>query len=151
MAPHAQALPDFQQLLDRLKACIGASFDEEVTAVTETVMRLKGFHLLEEAHSLRLNDEVDVTLRVEDAQGRRLTVVVKAKPRLNRQNVLTWVKRMLSARWQKKLRQAGYEGPYLMYVYGIRTDLSVKEAVRETGLGLIKGDGEIIPPAGEIG
>ena len=137
--------------LGGLKASIGASFEEEATAVTETVMRLKGFRLLEEAHSLRLNGEVDVILRVEDPAGRRLTVVAEAKTRLSQRNVFTWAQRMRSPGWQKKLRQAGYEGPYLVYVYGIRADLSVKEAVRETGLGLIKGEGEIIPPAGEIG
>jgi ABC-type transporter Mla subunit MlaD len=146
-----QKVDNLARELGGLKASIGASFEEEATSVTETVMRLKGFRLLEEAHSLRLNGEVDVILRVEDPQGRRLTVVAEAKTRLGRRNVFTWAQRMRSAGWQKKLRQAGYEGPYLAYVYGIRADLAVKEAVRETGLGLIKGEGEIIPPAGEIG
>ncbi len=146
-----QKVDNLARELGGLKASIGASFEEEATSVTETVMRLKGYRLLEEAHSLRLNGEVDVILRVEDSQGRRLTVVAEAKTRLSRRNVLTWAQRMRSAGWQKKLRQAGYEGPYLAYVYGIRADLAAKEAVRETGLGLIKGEGEIIPPAGEIG
>ncbi|GAB4504023.1 MAG: hypothetical protein Fur0043_10160 [Anaerolineales bacterium] len=137
--------------LGGLKNTIGASLEEEAAAVTETVMSLKGFRLLEEAHPLRWDGEVDVILRVEDLQGRQFSVVVESKARLSRRDVLIWAQRAHSAGWQKQLRELGYESPYLVYAYAIRADIAAKEAVRKAGIGLIKGEGEVIPPSSEIG
>ncbi|PWH20380.1 MAG: hypothetical protein DDG59_00415, partial [Anaerolineae bacterium] len=157
VAELAEAQKRTEQKVDRLaselgglKALIGASLEEEATAVTETVMRQKGYRLLEEASTLRLNGEVDVILRIEDPQGRQITVVAEAKTRLSRRDVIAWAQRMRSAGWRKRLEKAGYPAPYWVYAYAIRADRSAKEAVREIGIGLIKGEGEVIAPVGWI-
>ncbi len=154
----AEAQKRTEQRVDRLaselgglKALIGATFEEEATAVTETAMRQKGFSPLEEAKTIRINgSEVDVILRVKDDQGRLVTVVVEAKTRLSRRDVMAWSQRMRSEAFRKRLERAGYWGPYLVYAYAIRADSSSKQAVLETGIGLIKGEGEVIAPASLI-
>ncbi|GAB4473804.1 MAG: hypothetical protein Kow0088_09340 [Anaerolineales bacterium] len=157
VAELAEAQKRTDQKVDRLaselgglKTLIGASLEEEATAVTETVMRQKGYRLLEEASTLRLNGEVDVILRIEDLQGRQVTVVAEAKTRLSRRDVIAWAQRMHSPGWRKRLQKAGYPGPYWVYAYAIRADTAAKEAIRETGIGLIKGEGEVIAPDGLI-
>lgn len=134
-----------------LSASFGATLEEEAASVLEAVMRRKGYLLLDEALTLRLNGDVDVILPVETPEGRRLTIVVESKARLERKEVIGWVQRIKSAGWQKRLAAAGYRGPYLAYVYAIRADIGARDAAAETGIGLLKSEGEIIAPAGEIG
>ena len=136
--------------LGRLSSMLGASLEDEAGSVTATVMRQKGYRVLQEASALRFNGDVDVLLPVEDAQGRRLWVLVEAKTRLSRKDVLRWVQRVRSTRWRKALEKSGCEPPYLVYVYAIRTDLSAREAVEENGIGLMRGEGEVVAPAGEM-
>jgi hypothetical protein len=136
--------------LGRLSSMLGASLEDEAGSVTATVMRQKGYRVLQEASALRFNGDVDVLLPVEDAQGRRLWVLVEAKTRLSRKDVLRWVQRVRSTRWRKALEKAGCEPPYLVYVYAIRSDLSAREAVEENGIGLMRGEGEVVAPAGEM-
>ncbi|RCK73443.1 MAG: hypothetical protein ANABAC_3052 [Anaerolineae bacterium] len=132
--------------LGGLKALIGASLEDEASAVTATVMRQKGLRIVSEATTVRLNGDVDVILQVLDQQGRRLTVAVEAKARLSRRDVVAWAQRMRSPGWRKRLEKAGYSAPYWVYAYAIRPDAAAIEAVRELGIGLIKGDGEVVPP-----
>jgi len=136
--------------LGRLSSMLGASLEDEAGSVTATVMRQKGYRVLQEASALRFNGDVDVLLPVEDAQGRRLWVLVETKTRLSRKDVLRWVQRVGSTRWRKALEKAGCEPPYLVYVYAIRSDLSAREAVEENGIGLMRGEGEVVAPAGEM-
>ena len=136
--------------LGRLSSMLGASLEDEAGSVTATVMRQKGYRVLQEASALRFNGDVDVLLPVEDAQGRRLWVLVETKTRLSRKDVLRWVQRVRSTRWRKALEKSGCEPPYLVYVYAIRTDLSAREAVEENGIGLMRGEGEVVAPAGEM-
>ena len=133
--------------LGGLKELIGASLEDEASAVTDTVMRQKGYRILSQVTTLRLNGDVDVILQVEDEQGQRATVAVEAKTRLNRRDVIAWAQRMRSATWRKRLEKAGYSAPYWVYAYAIRPDASAIEAVRQMGIGLIKGSGEVIAPA----
>ncbi len=133
-----------------LAATIGSSLEEEAGSVLEYVMRHKGYRLLGEAQPLRWDGEVDVLLSVEDAQGQRLTVVAEAKARLSRRDALAWASRMKSEGFRRQLAEMGYPGPYLVYVHAIRADSAAREAVVETGIGLTKGDGEIIAPQGWI-
>ncbi|MCX8061051.1 MAG: hypothetical protein N3D16_00560, partial [Anaerolineales bacterium] len=80
----------------------------------------------------------------------QITVVAEAKTQLSRRDVIAWAQRMRSAGFRKRLEKAGYRGPYWVYAYAIRADTAAKEAVRETGIGLMKGDGEVIAPAALI-
>jgi len=137
--------------LGRLSAVIGASLEDEAGNVLATVVRQKGYRVLDEPASLRFDGDVDVVLPIEDAQGRRIWVLMESKMRLSRSDVIRWAQRVGSAEWRQSLAQAGCPAPYLVYVYAIRVDASAREAAREQGMGLLRGYGEEIAPAGEIG
>jgi multidrug efflux pump subunit AcrA (membrane-fusion protein) len=129
-----------------LQNAFGATIEEEAAAVTEVVLRRKGYRILQPAYSLAIDGEIDVVLPLEDPAGKRMWAVVEAKARLGRRNVYRWAQRMRSVGWRKRLTEEGIVGPYLVYVYGIRADLSAQEVARQQGIGLIKSDGEILAP-----
>ncbi len=129
-----------------MQNAFGATIEEEAAAVTEVVLRRKGYRILQPAYSLAIDGEIDVVLPLEDPAGKRMWAVVEAKARLGRRNVYRWAQRMRSVGWRKRLTEEGIVGPYLVYVYGIRADLSAQEVARQQGIGLIKSDGEILAP-----
>ncbi|GIV84746.1 MAG: hypothetical protein KatS3mg052_1753 [Candidatus Roseilinea sp.] len=134
----------------RLQNIIGATVEEEAAAVLRVVLEEKGYHILAEALYLRLNGDVDVAQQVEDAQGRRLWAVLEAKTRLGWQAVEAWANRIRSEGFRAALRRVGVEGPFLVYVYGMRADLSARKAVEKFGVGLLSSQGEIVPPKEEL-
>jgi len=136
--------------LGRLTSIIGASLEDEAGSVLATVMRQKGYRVLQEASALRFDGDVDVVLPIEDAQGRRLWVLAESKMRLGRADVLKWVQRVRSSQWRKALEEAGCQPPYLVYMYAIRSDVSARQAVEENGIGLMRGEGEVIAPVSEL-
>jgi hypothetical protein len=136
--------------LGRLTSVIGSSLEDEAGSVLATVMRQKGYRVLQEASALRFDGDVDVVLPIEDAQGRRLWVLAESKMRLGRADVLKWAQRVRSAEWRKTLEEAGCQPPYLVYMYAIRADLSAREALEKNGIGLMRGNGEEIAPMSEI-
>ncbi|MFN4294571.1 MAG: hypothetical protein ACK4JD_10600 [Thermoflexales bacterium] len=134
----------------RLQNIIGVTVEEEAAAVLRVVLEEKGYRILTEALYLRLNGDVDVAQQVEDTQGRRLWAVLEAKTRLGWQAVEAWSNRMRSEGFRAALRRVGVEGPFLVYVYGMRADLSARKAVEKFGIGLLSSQGEIAPPNGEL-
>jgi len=137
--------------LGRLSAMLGVSLEDEAGNVLATVMRQKGYRVLQEPMSLRFNGEVDVVLPVEAASGRRLWILMESKARLSRSDVIKWSQRLESPEWRQAIEQAGCYPPFLAYLYAIRVDLSAREAAQEKRIGLIRGHGEEIAPGGEIG
>jgi len=135
--------------LARLSDKLGVSLEDEASDVMATIMRQKGYRVLHEGSALRFNGDVDVVLPVEDAQGRKLWVLIEVKARLSARDVHRWAQRIRSERWQKALIKAGCHPPYLIYAYGIRVDLSARETAQKYGIGLAKGDGEIFAPSEE--
>jgi predicted RNase H-like nuclease (RuvC/YqgF family) len=133
-----------------LSSMLGVSLEDEAGNVLATVMRQKGYRVLQDASALRFNGEVDIVLPVEDAQGRRFWVLLESKARLSRPDVVRWTQRVHSTEWRQALQQAGCTPPYLVYMYAIRVDISAREAVEENGIGLLKADGEIVAPAGTL-
>ncbi len=136
--------------LANLSSMLGVSLEEEAGNVLATVMRQKGYRVLQEASNLRFNGEVDVILPVEDAQGRQLSVLLEAKTRLSRSDVVKWSRRVRSATWRKALEKAGCHPPYLVYMYAFRVDVSAREALQENGVGLLKAEGEAMAPLEEM-
>ncbi len=134
----------------RLQNLIGVTVEEEAAAVLRVVLEEKGYRILAEALYLRLNGDVDVAHHVEDPQGRRLWAVMEAKTRLGWQAVEAWANRMRSEGFRAALRRAGVEGPFLVYVYGMRADLSARKAAEKFGVGLLSSQGEIVLPGGEL-
>ncbi|MCX7755511.1 MAG: hypothetical protein N2117_09745, partial [Anaerolineales bacterium] len=137
--------------LGGLKATIGSSLEDEASSMLEFVMRQKGYRLLSEAVLVRLNGEVDAALKAVSPEGEPVSVVMESKARLGARDVIRWSQRMRSADFQKRLAKAGYPAPYLVYAYGIRVDAAARQAVQETGIGLIRGEGEVFAPREWVG
>ncbi|MDW8396823.1 MAG: YraN family protein [Anaerolineae bacterium] len=129
-----------------LQTAFGATLEEEAGSVAAAVMRMKGYRVLQDPFSLSFDGEIDIVLPVEDSTGQRVWVVLEVKARLNQRDVVRWAQRMRSASWHRALAEKGCPGPYLAYVYGIRIDLTARQAAEAEGIGLMKGDGEVFPP-----
>jgi phage shock protein A len=133
-----------------LQRVIGASVEDEAAGVAEVVLRRKGYRILQPGFSLPLDGEIDVVLPLEDSSGRRLWAMVEAKARLTGRDVRAWSQRMHDLAWHERLKSKGVSGPYLVYAYGIRVDLGALDTAEKEGIGLLKGDGEILAPQGLI-
>ncbi len=136
--------------LAKLSSMLGVSLEDEAGNVLATVMRQKGYRVLQEASGLRFYGDVDVVLPVEDRQGRQLWVLLEAKMRLSRSDVLKWAQRSRSTKWRQALEKVGCYPPYLIYMYAMRVDVSAREALQEKGIGLLKAEGEAMLPSGEM-
>ncbi|MEW6367631.1 MAG: hypothetical protein AB1714_23620 [Acidobacteriota bacterium] len=75
-----------------------------------------------------------------------MSAVLEAKVRLSGRAVEAWANRMRSGGFQSALQAAGVAGPYLVYTYGMRVDLSARVAAERNGIGLLSGRGEEIEP-----
>ncbi|MCS6909501.1 MAG: ATG16 family protein [Anaerolineales bacterium] len=133
-----------------LQRAFGSTVEEEAASVVEVVLRRKGYRATQPPYSLALNGEIDVVLPLEDPAGRQVWAVVEAKARLSRRDVLAWAQRMRSAEWHRRLAEKGCAGPYLVYAYSIRTDLGAQELAEAEGIGLLRSEGEVLPPKGLI-
>ncbi len=142
----AEAQRKTAEAVGALQTVVGATVEEEAAAVVEVVLRRKGYRVIQPAFSLALDGEIDVVLPLEDTEGRRVWAVVEAKARLSRRDIRSWSQRMQSSAWHARLAEKGCVGPYLVYAYGIRIDLSAQETAQAEGVGLMKGDGEILAP-----
>ncbi len=133
----------------QLQRAFGSTVEEEAASVIEVVLRRKGHQPIRPAFSLALNGEIDVILPVQDPGGRLLWALVEAKARLSRRDIHDWAQRVRSADWHARLAERGFPGPYLAYAYSIRADLGAQEEAEKEGIGLLKSDGETLPP-GEL-
>ncbi|MCX7840443.1 MAG: hypothetical protein N2559_13470 [Anaerolineae bacterium] len=131
----------------RLNERLGATLEQEAADVLRIVLEAKGYRVLEEAYSLALDGEVDVVLPLEDPQGQRVWAVLEAKARLGWRTIENWANRMRSEGFQAALQASGVSGPYLVYAYGLRFDLSARKAAEKFGIGLLGDQGEVVPPA----
>ncbi|MCX7840175.1 MAG: hypothetical protein N2559_12070, partial [Anaerolineae bacterium] len=143
----AEEQRETRRQLARLSDRIGVSVEEEAADVLRTVLEMKGYRVVGKDYTLAVNGEVDVILPLEDAQGNPVWAVLEAKVRLSRRAVEAWAKRMRDPNFQDALRAERVSGPYLVYAYGMRLDLGVREAAREFGIGLLSSRGEEVSPA----
>jgi vacuolar-type H+-ATPase subunit I/STV1 len=140
-----------EERLGRLEAVIGPSVEAEAEGVLRVVLEDKGYRLLGEPVAVAVDGEVDVAVRVSDATGRELTAVAEAKARQSWRAVEAWASRMRSDAFQARLGAAGFPGPYLVYAYGIRVDMSAERGARQFRIGLLSGQGERVPPGEPLG
>jgi len=143
-----QRLSNVEDRLGRLERIVGATVEEEAADVLRVVMEEKGYRVREEPVYWRPDGEVDVILPVEDPEERPLHVVLEAKVRLGHRAVVDWANRMRSEGFRALLARAGFNGPYLIYVYGMRADTSAEHAAQTLGIGLLTPRGEKISPPG---
>lgn len=147
----AEAQKRTQGQLGRLESRIGVTVEEEGADVLRVVLEKKGFRSLGESFNLRLNGDVDVVLPIQDASGRQLSAVLEAKVRLGWRAVEAWAQHMRSPGFRTSLQEAGIAGPYLVYAYGMRADLSARQAAETFGVGLLTSQGEEVAPQDEVG
>ncbi len=146
----SQRMDKLEQQVGRLSNIIGSTLEEEAYGVLSVVMEHKGYRILGEDNYVKLNGDLDVAFPVEDTQGRKLWVLLESKERVGLKDALRWIGRVKDPQWRQKLARKGITGPYLVYMHGIRVDIAAREALKKHGIGLLKAEGEIIPPAGEI-
>jgi Holliday junction resolvase-like predicted endonuclease len=140
-----------EERLGRMEAVIGPTVEAEAEGVLRVVLEDKGYRLLGEPTSVALDGEVDVVVRVADAAGHELTAVAEAKARQSWRAVDAWASRIRSQGFQDRLRAAGFPGPYLVYGYGIRVDMSAERAARQFRIGLLSEQGERVAPGEPVG
>jgi predicted nuclease with TOPRIM domain len=133
----------------RLSEVVGASLEEEAQSVVPHWLRQRGYRVLGDGYSLRVDGagEVDVVLPVESPSGERMTVVVEAKVRISARSVIDWANRMRSEGFRKRLKNAGVRGPYLVYSYAMRIYPDAIEAAKESGIGLMSSLAVMADPA----
>ncbi len=146
----SQRVDRLETQVGRLSNIIGSTLEEEAHGVLLVVMEHKGYRVLGEDNYVKLNGDLDVAFPVEDPQGRKLWVLLESKERVGLKDALRWIGRVKDPQWRQKLARKGVTGPYLVYMHGIRVDMAAREALKKHGIGLLKAEGEIIPPAGEI-
>jgi len=129
-----------------LSNLLGGAVEDDADDILRFVLRQKGFRLLQEPRTVDLDGEVDVLAQAEDPAGRPVWVVVEAKVRLRRREVLAWVRRLGEASFREALQEEGVRGPVLAYAYGIRVYRDAEEVAQAEGVGLLDGRGERLAP-----
>lgn len=147
-----QRVDNLASQVGQLVNIIGATLEEEAQASVSTLIRQKGYKAEPEGYPVRIDSvgEIDVVLPVESPTGERLTVVAESKARLSRRAVIDWANRMNSPDFRRKLKEAGVQGPYLVYMYAIRVDPAALDEARKQGIGVMSGRGELVEPAGTL-
>ena len=138
------------RMVGELQNAFGSTVEEEAESMLDFVLRQKGYRILRPPMNLTLDGEIDVVIEAETPEGQRVWALIEAKARLSRRQVRTWAQRMRSAGWHRRLAEQGVQGPFLVYVYGIRIDHSAYEAAKEYGIGIITSQGERLAPKGLI-
>ncbi|MCX8061565.1 MAG: hypothetical protein N3D16_03175 [Anaerolineales bacterium] len=133
--------------LAKLDNRIGISVEREAADALAYTLRQKGYQILAGPFNVPLNGEVDVLYRVADAEGNQLTAVLESKFRLSYGAVEDWAQQMRAVEFRRKLSEAGYPGPYLVYIYGMGIHPSAYDAIKRFGIGLITDRGDWIDPS----
>ncbi|MFN3309263.1 MAG: hypothetical protein ACK44E_08655 [Anaerolineales bacterium] len=146
MAELAAAQKQIASHLAGLDSRLGISVEREAADALAYTLRQKGYQILDGPFNVPVDGEVDILYQVIDAAGNRLTAVMESKFRLSYGAVEDWAKQMRSIEFRQKLAQAGFPGPYLVYIYGMGIHPSAREAIKRFGIGLITDRGDWIDP-----
>jgi multidrug efflux pump subunit AcrA (membrane-fusion protein) len=125
---------------------IGVTAEVEAQEVLLEVLERRAYAVLGEPAPVDLDGEVDLAVQVQDEGGRRLTVLVEAKNRLRSGDVAAWADRAGSEGFRARLAAAGLPGPYLVYAFGRRVYLGVREVAERAGVGVLGARGEQVAP-----
>ncbi len=137
-----KALGELFRHVGHLSNIIGADLEVDAEEVLRYALRQKGYRLLGPARPLEIDGEIDVALPVENPAGEQLWAVVEAKARVREKEVERWSRRFKSARFLRRLNQAGVTGPYLPYIFGLRIYPNVLPMAEEAGVGILDFRGE---------
>jgi len=142
----AEAQRRTEERFGRLVDDVGVTAELEATEVLLEVLEGRAYAVVGEPGPVGLDGEVDVAVRVRDAEGRPLTVLVEAKNRLYPKDVAAWADRAASEGFRARLAAAGLPGPYLVYAFGRRVYPGVREAAEAAGIGVLGPRGEQVAP-----
>lgn len=136
------AFERLQTEVRNLSNTIGMTVEDEAEDMVGWVLKKRGYTIRKSVQSAVTDGEVDVILLATAPDGQQLTVVVEVKHRLGTRDVHRWAQRVQSRGYQRRLRQAGYEPPYLPYMFAMRFDEPTLEITRALGIGLVNSRGE---------
>lgn len=136
------AFERLQTEVRNLSNTIGMTVEDEAEDMVGWVLKKRGYTIRKSVQSAVIDGEVDVILLATAPDGQQLTVVVEVKHRLGTRDVHRWAQRVQSRGYQRRLRQAGYEPPYLPYMFAMRFDEPTLEITRALGIGLVNSRGE---------
>ena len=131
----------------RLSEGVGALAELEAQRSLLRVLAERGYRRLDRIRALGLDGEVDVATRVQDGTGQTFSIVLEAKFRLHRGDVTAWSRRLKQRAALQRLRLQGLQPPYLAYAFGVRVYEDAERAGRETGIGILDSEGEVVAPA----
>ena len=149
LGAHVDGLVRSQQALRQevgsLSELAGAQVEVDAQNVLAGVLRTKGYEPLgrPEPLDLGMEGEVDVAMPVRDAAGGHFWLLLEAKARLHRGDVLGWERRLQETGFQTKLKAAGVTDPLLPYAFGLRVYRGAREQGRESGIGIMDPEGEL--------
>lgn len=136
------AFERLQTEVRNLSNIIGMTVEDEAEDMVGWVLKKRGYTIRKSVQSAVIDGEVDVILLATAPDGQQLTVVVEVKHRLGTRDVHRWAQRVQSRSYQRRLREAGYEPPYLPYMFAMRFDEPTLEITRALGIGLVNSPGE---------
>jgi Holliday junction resolvase-like predicted endonuclease len=125
-----------------LSNTIGMTVEDEAEDMVAWVLQKRGYTIRKSLQSAIIDGEMDVILLGSDPDGQEVTVVVEVKHRLGVKDVYRWGQRIQSKGYQRRLADAGYQPPYLPYIFAMRFDEPALEATRKLGIGLVNSRGE---------
>jgi hypothetical protein len=147
MAGLAEALRRTQRELSSLTNTIGATIEADAEETLRAAVIERGWTPLGGPVPLSLNGDVDLAMQVEEPAGERFWVLVEAKLRLRRNEVFDWGQQLNDPGYRQLLAAAGVPGPFMAYAFGPRVYPEAIEAARTVGVGVLKLNGEQLPPA----
>ena len=128
--------------IGKMNERLGEVTEDGADAVLAAVLAEKGCRLLGEPVPVQLAyDEVDVALAFDDGSGPK-TAVVEVKFRLRGRDVSTFARKVHSPSWAAALHAAGFNPPWVPYIYGSRVYADALSALEGSGLGLLSPGGE---------
>jgi hypothetical protein len=133
--------------LGSLTNMIGATIEADAEETLRAAIIDHGWTPLGGPVPLALNGDVDLAMQVEEPSGERFWVLVEAKLRLRRNEVLDWGQQLNDPTFRQLLVAEGVPGPVLAYAFGLRVYPEAIEAARGAGIGVLKLNGEQLAPA----
>ncbi len=133
---------DFRSEVGRMRDRMGSTEEEEAGSGLLDALEALGYRIEDAPASLRFDGhEIDVVVRALDPDGPWVSALAEAKIRLGVSDVRRFSDRVHDRAFLAQLAAAGFGGPWLAYVYGMRVEQRVVELARTTGVGLLGAKG----------
>ncbi len=134
--------------LGRFSQRIGPVVESRLAAaLLEKVLPARSLTPLEtRARPIEVNGlEVDLVIRVRDPAGRTFRVLAECRGRVRIRDVREVAAKLKNPKNLARLKGAGLDGPFIVYLGGLQVYHGVEEAAGRAGIGLFDPAGELVP------